>query len=297
MDSEKDILLYGLYKKRETFFADVKNNKVDLQGYPTLSGESEHAHIIDYYNNRLHMAIVERKRSGRLRTFEQWRLFIDQLLFVLFRFWNEYPLWKQYLQCMNWNPKNCLWATFNYPIFHENLRLEGIVLYFQNEAGETISCNDHITRGCKNGIDMAMYYPNILIYFVLDGIKMKEVMQKNRQKKYKSEYTCKELRYIFRHWYQLKEKVVFFLNRKIVKAPWIEGNHIRQWQKYHEHRKKKGKREIAKSVDDLTHDALPKEKKKNELKSFKALLLEVNEKGKIQKKMEKSIGRQRAFTL
>ncbi|WP_019722560.1 hypothetical protein [Enterococcus mundtii] len=50
-------------------------------------------------------------------------------------------------------------------------------------------------------------------------------------------------------------------------------------------------------MDDLTHDALPKEKKKNELKSFKALLLEVNEKGKIQKKMEKSIGRQRAFTL
>ncbi|MGG5305050.1 hypothetical protein IGK38_002725 [Enterococcus pernyi] len=128
------------------------------------------------------MAVVERKRSGRLRTFEQWRLFIEELFFVLFRFWNEHPLWKQYLQCMNWNPKNCLWATFNYPIFHENLRLEGIVLYFQNEAGETISCNDHITRGCKNGIDMAMYYPNILIYFVLDGIKMKEIMQKNRQK-------------------------------------------------------------------------------------------------------------------
>ncbi|MDB7102394.1 hypothetical protein [Enterococcus mundtii] len=296
MDSEKDILLYGLYKKREAFFADVKNNKVDLQGYPTLSGESEHAHIIDYYNNRLHMAIVERKRSGRLRTFKQWRLFIDQLLFVLFRFWNEYPLWKQYLQCMNWNPKNSLWATFNYPIFHENLRLEGIVLYFQNEEGEIISCNKHITRGCKNGIDMAMYYPNILIYFVLDGIKMKEVMQKNRQKKYKSEYTCKELRYIFRHWYQLKEKVVFFLNRKIVKAPWIEGNHIRQWERYHEHRKEKLMKETSKSVDDLTHDAFPEEKK-NELKSFKAVILEVNEKGKIQKKMAKSIGRQRAFTL
>lgn len=243
------------------------------------------------------MAIVERKRSGRLRTFGQWRLFIEQLPFVLFRFWYEHPLWKQYLQCMDWSPKNCLWATFNYPIFHENLRLEGVVLYFQNAEGEIISCNDHITRGCKNGIDMAIHYPNILIYFVLDGIKMKEVMKKNRQKKYKSEYTCKELRYIYRHWYQLKEKVLFFLNRKIVNAPWIEGDHIHEWQKYHEHRKKKLGKEISKSVDDLTYDVFPEEKKKNKLKSFKSLLLEVSEKGHIQKKMEKSIGRQRAFTL
>ena len=76
---------------------------------------------------------------------------------------------------------------------------------------------------------MASIWPctiNILIYFVLDGIKMKRSHAKKIAKKNtKSEYTCQGIHAIFSDiGYQLKEeKVVFFLkSKKIVKAPWIE---------------------------------------------------------------------------
>ena len=86
----------------------------------------------------------------------------------------------------------------------------------------------HIRRGCKIGLNSAKLTPNLKIHFCLDGLNMSEVLSKdncNGKKK-----TSTELRYVYRNWKELSEKVIFMKGGQRVKAPWEQEPEV--WQAY-----------------------------------------------------------------
>ncbi|EOB3455998.1 hypothetical protein ACIJDO_001136 [Enterococcus hirae] len=77
-------------------------------------------------------------------------------------------------------------------------------------------------------MNSAKLNPNLKIHFCLDGLNMSEVLSKdNRNGKKK---TSTELRYVYRNWKELSEKVIFMKGGQRVKAPWEQEPEV--WQAY-----------------------------------------------------------------
>ncbi|MBO1298672.1 MULTISPECIES: hypothetical protein [unclassified Enterococcus] len=294
------IFLYGLDDSRKLFFEDEKNNRIDLQGNPPLKEVSIDSAVIDWYNNQLHFYLVRKVLWEELTTIESWRKF-EKNLPKLFRIDHKNkPHWQKYYQCMAWNIKNQLSNIF-YKGITAGLKTEHFSLFYCNENNEKQYITQHIDRGCKNGIDMAICYPNVMIYFVLDGLDMHDIAGKNRKKKFESDYTCKELRYIFRHWYELKEKVIFFENKKIVKAPWVDGSYVHAWKTYRESRKEQLSKKLSsmrtQSMDDIQQTIFSIDKKKQGETSLQNILSKTKIKKERQELKKACIGRQRTLSL
>lgn len=281
METEKiHVLIYGIHHQRTYFFRDVKYGKIELHGYPPLREPSIGAHLIDFYNMRMHHALVGKVKEKECPTLEEWQAFVKELPNLIPDLM-ENQQWQKYCQCMEWNPKNQLVQLF-YKGIGAGLKTEEQLLFYVNEKKEKKYILRHISRGCKNGIDMVRHDLNLMIYFVLDGLNMEKISEKNRNKQYESDYTCKELRYVFRHWTELKEKVVFFENRNIVKAPWIEGKYVHAWQRYHENRNPRDSEKVETkqqlSVEDTRQSVTPVSEKTRETKPLSVLLSEIKDK-------------------
>ncbi len=86
----------------------------------------------------------------------------------------------------------------------------------------------HIRRECKIGLNSAKLNPNLKIHFCLDGLNMSEVLSKDNCNGKK--ITSTELRYVYRNWKELSEKVIFMKGGQRVKAPWEQEPEV--WQAY-----------------------------------------------------------------
>ncbi|THE12392.1 hypothetical protein E1H99_07555 [Enterococcus hirae] len=201
---EKDILLYGLRDERFDFFYGISDGKINL-GKKTFRTDKEcygfplGSYIIDHYNDSFAEKIYTEKRI--LQDPEQWKNFSQNWLNDISPSYKNLPLWEEYYRCMKITPKT------------------------QKKLLE-----DPIKQGCKNGVDMAIVHPNIMIYFVLDNLDMNLIVTKS--KAYSSSYTGHELRYVYRRWSEAKEKIVFFEKNKEVPAPWVAGEYQKVWKSY-----------------------------------------------------------------
>ncbi|MGM9903701.1 MAG: hypothetical protein ACI32O_07190 [Enterococcus sp.] len=226
MEEGKDILLYGLLRERVQFFNKLKNEEINL-GEKTFkidkkhTSDSFHSYSIDIYTKRFEEIIKNRD----LKNPEQWHKFSQDWLNDIPIRYKTLPLWEAFYRYMEITPKN------------------------QEKLME-----DPIKQGCKRGIDMAIDHPKMMIYFVLDGIDMEPVTTKS--KSCEPSYTGSELRYVYRRWSEAKEKIAFFKEDKEVKAPWIKGLYINDWEKYGNHRTYRrlgGK--MRKAIEERKHES------------------------------------------
>lgn len=91
---------------------------------------------------------------------------------------------------------------------------------------------------CKNAIGFTVSQGK-KIRFLLDGLNMSAIALK--EERLGLSFTSVELRYIYRHWKEFKEYVVFYeQGRRLKKAPW--ENDPQLWKKYDTHRQDKANR-------------------------------------------------------
>ena len=77
-------------------------------------------------------------------------------------------------------------------------------------------------RGSKSGIEMVSQNPassTRKLHFILDGADMEGVTTKYSER-YGNSITASELRYVYRHWDSLENKVIFYKGNKVTNAPW-----------------------------------------------------------------------------
>ena len=90
-----------------------------------------------------------------------------------------------------------------------------------------------IRRACKFGIGLVATAPEFThakVHFILDGLDMTEVATKGTRSatqtkgpnKVAVSITVSELRYVFRNWGQLSNKVILYVNLIPVAAPWLQ---------------------------------------------------------------------------
>ncbi|MGX7173269.1 hypothetical protein [Enterococcus ratti] len=186
---KKQILIYGLKSSRDKFILSYSEEKLTSNNY------------IDCYNNEIKKAIDCAAKN--LSTAEKWKDFTNNLLNYLSSPVSNFPLWKNYLQCLQKKEKNRL----------ENIYRDVHILksgenYFFEKNGEVIKPILHAKRGCKIGIDVARLDPNVELFFVLDEINMRDVVHKNDF--HGRSITNRELRYVYRHRFSLENKITFF---------------------------------------------------------------------------------------
>ena len=88
-------------------------------------------------------------------------------------------------------------------------------------------------RGSKSGIEMVAQQPDNVarrIHFILDGMDMGGVVNKDTRL-HGDSITSSELRYIYRNWNRLKNKVIFYRDGKVVTSPWQAEETL--WNNYH----------------------------------------------------------------
>ncbi|NMP58304.1 hypothetical protein [Enterococcus mundtii] len=303
MDTDKMyILLFGMDDQRILFYQDVISRKVKLKRFPSLTESSSSAYVIERYNKGVHELIVSKVSEKKLETVEELQEFEKEWPSLLSEEYKHLPHWKRYWLSMQWNPKNRLLNIFKKVVTERKLFVEKGALYYRNKYKDKKSFNKHIERWCKNGIDIAIYCPNVRIYFVLDKLNMHNISKKNCYGHYEGDYTCKELRYIFRHWDELKEKVVFFENKKIVKAPWIRGKYVKEWQKYSEIRKRRFtwnlNKQACKSMENIKSSTFLTRERAHEHKNLQSLLKEaIGKQNNVSEQKRASARRQRVLTI
>jgi hypothetical protein len=90
-----------------------------------------------------------------------------------------------------------------------------------------------IRRCCKFGIKyIASINKNGIIHFVLDGIDDMLTIVNKTFRDGQVPITTSELRYVFRNWKILQNRVIFYLNQDETTVPWIAGNSRLEWERY-----------------------------------------------------------------
>lgn len=114
-------------------------------------------------------------------------------------------------------------------IVRRQIKNELSYIYKKAFQDEFENCTSrHIRRRCKIGLNSAKLNPNLKIIFCLDGLNMSEVLSKADYSGKK--ITSTELRYAYRNWKELSEKVIFMKGGQRVKAPWEQEPEV--WQAY-----------------------------------------------------------------
>jgi hypothetical protein len=91
-----------------------------------------------------------------------------------------------------------------------------------------------IRRACKFGIGLVATDPQFAgakVHFILDGLDMTEVATKGTRSSAQTKgpakvavsITVSELRYVYRNWGQLSNKVILYVNLIPVAAPWLQN--------------------------------------------------------------------------
>lgn len=250
--TKETILIYGLAGKREAYaeslgyFVGSLGEAIDLavekKGYSKqVIEEAEKQYIpifIDDYNNEIRNILGKEHTRLKAKANSFWykeafpneevkdSIWCSEEFFSKFsKEWINYvdegkkhwPLWENYFRGTQMNQKNEL-KTIYQEVFNKNKDI-----YFHNW---------HVKRGCKIGLDIAMEKQDMKIYYCLDGINIKLVLNENDRDDDdgRKSYTSIELRYIYRNWEKLRGKVIFISQGEKVKAPWEQEPEV--WQAY-----------------------------------------------------------------
>lgn len=292
--TEKRVLLYGLQKKRSEFFDAIVKGE-----FKWLIDEKPHSsnfrmYKIDSYNEMLKWLIIDYRKN--LTSLEAWKLFSKKWLNYLSPENKRLFLWEEYYQSMEQNTKNHLLTIFKEAMKFK-LKVDAGAIGYKNKENKLVYVSGIIKRGCKNGIDMAKDHPHVYIYFVLDGIDMKAVLNKRKAKKYDGKYTNRELRYIFRKWGKLKDKVIFIEDNQEVAAPWIKGSHVKLWQAYDEQRKLRLFDKIVNEEKLKTERFSSEKQTKEKLKSFRSLCSLHSQQARISNQGAKKVSREQSLSI
>ncbi|EOW1998245.1 hypothetical protein ACNZ64_000299 [Enterococcus hirae] len=142
-----------------------------------------------------------------------WKKYISP-----FKDW--WPLWSYYFQRTQDTEKNKV-INFN-PGLHKATKknIEHLCEKNRKYTGQLI------VRGCKIGLDSARDNENVTIYYCIDDLDMKRIIEK----KDKKAFTPKKIRYLFRNWKDFEGKVHFFEDGYEVPAPWKTSPN--EWESY-----------------------------------------------------------------
>ncbi|MGX7173666.1 hypothetical protein [Enterococcus ratti] len=177
----------------------------------------------------------------------------------------HWSLWESYYYCTQTNPKNELKTMY------------------QSDLDKECPFSDlHIKRGCKIGIDIAKINPDVEIHFCLDGIDIKDVISKAQGEGiYGGSMTSSELRYVYRNWEELKERVIFVEKREAswvkVKAPWVREPEL--WEAYKPKSWSQKKETAMKASDVAQQEGVKNKIHKNEKKKSRLSCVIKNARG------------------
>ncbi|WP_218776177.1 hypothetical protein [Candidatus Enterococcus wittei] len=273
--SGKTFLLYGLSDDREDLFISFKREKIKRNDL-IISKEAELGdYTIDSYNNMLVRFLTVRAKMAETNEF--WNLFLSEWTKLLPEKQPRLPLWKEFCSHLKTNPKNRLEKIYQGTTLVESYGVAArphVALIKNNEINHFFDL--HVMRGCKIGIDIARTNPNVSIYFSIDKLDMQSVLNK---KQFNGAWnaTSSELRYVYRHWQELKEKVHFFKGEEEMSAPWISGEYQKSWENYQPKSWNGVKRSLQETKVDVQKIFKEKQQeaevdmKKKSLKSFKEI--------------------------
>lgn len=130
----------------------------------------------------------------------------------------DWPLWDMFLQ------KTIL------------CRSKPLELYDPNSSRfmDSFVLGNFMKESSKLGLQMAIENPHVQIWVSLDNTNMTEVLTKEADW---FPNLGPELRFMYRNWSDLSNKVIFFLHGEEVAAPWISNPN--RWKEYDEQRKSK----------------------------------------------------------
>ncbi|MEY8445113.1 hypothetical protein AALA44_02760 [Enterococcus ratti] len=214
--NEKTLLIYGLTEERKKYAKSI--------GF-SLNEESENnfyinasPFYIDFYNDEIENVLIseelKRRNNPCLASEENFTKFSKEWINYIDQSTKHWPLWYEYFQVTQLNPKN-----------------ELKTIYKEESKEEYWNTSLHIKRGCKIGLELAKFIPDLEIHFCLDGIDIQDVIAKAQDKSiYGGSITSSELRYIYRNWEYLKKSVIFIEQNQKVEAPWIRDPV--SWKKY-----------------------------------------------------------------
>jgi hypothetical protein len=100
-----------------------------------------------------------------------------------------------------------------------------------------------VRRACKFGIEYISRQREVIVHYILDGIKSEDVVNKTSYGVMGGTkglpITTSEIRYMFRNWFDLKNqaierKIMFYNDQAEVRAPWYDAPTL--WLPYAQHR-------------------------------------------------------------
>ncbi|MBO1298669.1 MULTISPECIES: hypothetical protein [unclassified Enterococcus] len=275
MDTQEEpmIFLFGLSEPRKFFYGDLLDGKIPTEKDVFKDSRCVHDHLIDTYIEGLRETM--KQRAKMLMDPVKRKLFFKDWINYLLPEIKDLPLWPRYFKFSRENEKNRLEKPYE--------QVE-VVAYSPNmhkfhKNGERIEPCGHTKRGCKIGIDIVKTRPNTKIYFTLDDLDKRAVIDKEYGKGDYFSLTSSELRYIYRDWKVLKNKVVFFENNKRTRPPWKEPLYKLRWKNYAAGRLHK--RGEVKGTDSMESTSINKERA-SEVQSLDSL------KANAYKKMDES---------
>lgn len=138
-----------------------------------------------------------------------------------------WPLWEAFLQ------KTILCRTTPFEQYNPNgpLFMQSFVM------------GQFMKKASKAGLQMAIENPNLQIWVSLDKINLNEVLTKEEDW---FSTIGSDIRFIYRNWNLLEQKVTFFHNGERIPAPW-ETN-PQKWCSYQHKKHKEEKTQIPKSI-------------------------------------------------
>jgi hypothetical protein len=238
LESEKYILVYGLSKIREHYRTTNTrvSEKVKFQaGHQTGRNEYYPGFHIDSYNNEIKQFFAgfspdlhNKKRYEEVM--ETWHIRLGRSTRIAPSF-----LWEKYHEATKTKEKFMFENIFPHSKFKPGTKYE----IYSEELHDTF-----IKRGCKIGIEAVKLSDNIEIWFLLDGLEIEQVVNKSKEG-----FTNSELRYIYRNWKELEEKVVFLCDDRRVSAPWEKNPEL--WQSYETKLASKNEARNPKQLKDL----------------------------------------------
>lgn len=255
---DKEILVYGVtegikeYIRGNIYGLDYSLSKEEIDHQIKTTGRVifNKPVLIDRYNKEFN-DILKKSELSKDTIIEKINTLADNLTELDFLNLNKWPILKTYLTKTKDNDRFSLKYTIKQATRH-------VERYNNAFPNKTMQLNDYllqnvekyvIINGCKLGLDLAKKDKNIEIHFVLDGISMESVVNKEWS------HTNSELRYLYRNRKEYSNNLKFFKNNKLVDAPWKVNSKL--WENY------KPKKELTKVIQNSQSKSETKDNPKN----------------------------------
>jgi hypothetical protein len=213
-------LVYGLAYVRDKYGRDV--NQVRREKRVLESN------TIDKYNGHLHDATMALNRAVLLSNRDEnmddgaklelaGRIVFPDAKQVELPEPKECPHWTFYVEAMGarakYQPREAMRQVLDNPAkYDDKFRVQ--LSTFDCYAGLMAK------RGCKLGLSMAAEH-RIPVHFVLDELDLDAIAGKAAERG--RSFTASELRFVRRNWYRMNTVVTFWLEGRMVAAPWETG--------------------------------------------------------------------------